>query len=85
MTKPIAALGSLRIPLRHLREERGLTQVELSERTGIQQGSLSKIEQGPSRIGLDTLVRLAHGLGLASPLELFQWEPAARFGKHRHP
>ena len=82
MTKP-PILGSLRIPLREMREARGMTQVELAERTGIQQGSISKIEHGPSRIGLDVLVRLAHGLGLSTPLELFHFEAGARFGKYR--
>ena len=45
------------------RTETGLTQKELSERTGIQQSNLSRIEQGNYNPSLKLLQRIARGLG----------------------
>lgn len=45
------------------RKEKGLTQKELSELTGIAQADLSKIENGNANPSLKTLKRLAEGLG----------------------
>lgn len=45
------------------RTETGLTQKELSERTGIQQSNLSRIEQGNYNPSLKLLHRIARGLG----------------------
>lgn len=44
--------------IRQLRKEHKLTQVELSQRLGIQQSDLSRMEQGEYRVSLDTLFRL---------------------------
>ena len=46
------------------RKARGLTQKELSERTGIAQSDISKLESGNANPSLRTLQRLAAGLGL---------------------
>ncbi|MCD7928927.1 MAG: helix-turn-helix transcriptional regulator [Clostridiales bacterium] len=45
------------------RRETGLTQKELSERTGISQGDISKLERGNGNPSLRTLQRLAAGMG----------------------
>ena len=45
------------------RKEAGLTQKELSERTGIAQGDISRIECGNANPSLKTLKRLAAGMG----------------------
>jgi len=45
------------------RNEAGLTQKELSSRTGIDQAILSRIENGNANPSLKTLDRLAKGLG----------------------
>ena len=45
------------------RRETGITQKELSERTGITQGDISKLENGSANPSLRTLRRLAEGLG----------------------
>lgn len=83
----VPGLGTLRIDLKALREAAGLKQDELAERSGIRQGSISKLEQdrgkSVNRIALETLIRLAHGLGLDSPMEMFQWEEGPRFGKYQ--
>ena len=45
------------------RKQSGLTQKELSERTGITQGDISKLERGNANPSLNTLQRLAAGMG----------------------
>lgn len=44
--------------IRELRKEHKLTQVELSNRLGIQQSDLSRMEKGEYRVSLDTLFRI---------------------------
>lgn len=51
--------------LRMVREDLGLSQLELSRRTGIAQESLSRIETGRRDPRLGTLQRLARGMGLS--------------------
>ena len=45
------------------RKEKNLTQKQLSELTGITQSDLSKIENGNANPSLNTLLKLANGLG----------------------
>ena len=45
-----------------LREDRGLTQAELAERCGIDQGDLSRIERGATSPTARTLGRIAEAL-----------------------
>lgn len=45
------------------RKEAGLTQKDLSDKTGITQGDISKLENGTSNPSLKTLQRIAEGLG----------------------
>lgn len=51
------------------RKLKGLTQKELSERTGIAQGDISKLENGSANPSLRTLQRLAEGMGMKLKLE----------------
>ena len=51
------------------RQQTGLTQKELSERTGIAQGDISKLERGNANPSLRTLQRLAAGMGMKLKLE----------------
>lgn len=46
------------------RERAGMTQKELSEKTGIYQADISKIERGIGNPSLSTLTRLADGMGM---------------------
>lgn len=46
------------------RRQMGLTQSELSNRTGIPQGAISRIESGKANPSIKTLVRLAEGLNM---------------------
>jgi len=51
------------------RSKTGLTQQQLSERTGIAQGDISKIEKGEANPSLKTLKRLATGMDMRLVLE----------------
>lgn len=51
-------------PLKVWREYRGLKQTELADKTGIDQGAISKIENGKRMGDVDTLKALADGLGI---------------------
>jgi hypothetical protein len=44
--------------IRALRKERNLTQTELSEKIGILQSDLSRMEKGEYKVGLDTLFKI---------------------------
>ena len=44
--------------IRELRKGRHLTQTELSEKIGIAQSDLSRMEQGEYKVGLDTLFKI---------------------------
>ena len=51
------------------RREAGLTQKQLSERTGIAQTDISKLERGNANPSLRTLQRLAAGMGMKIKIE----------------
>lgn len=54
------------------RKQSGLTQKELSKRTGIAQGDISKIEKGNANPSLKTLSRLAEGMNMKLKIEFLQ-------------
>ena len=51
------------------RKNAGLTQKELSERTGIAQGNISKLENGNANPSIRTLQRLAAAMGMTLKVE----------------
>jgi len=51
------------------RQKAGLTQKELSERTGIAQGDISKLENGNANPSIRTLQRLANGMDMTLKVE----------------
>ena len=51
------------------RQQSGMTQKELAEKTGIAQGDISKLERGNSNPSIRTLQRLAAGMGMTIKLE----------------
>ena len=51
------------------RKESGLTQKQLSERTGSAQADISKLERGNANPSLRTLQRLAAGMGMNVKIE----------------
>ena len=52
-----------------VRKERGLTQKQLSELTGISQSDISRIENGTKNPSLEMIKRLAIGMGMRLKLE----------------
>ena len=61
-TSYVGAMTPVEIRLREIRKDRGLTQVQLAKKTGIDQATLSRIEKGTASIGLDVLDRLCKAL-----------------------
>lgn len=51
------------------RKLKGITQKDLSERTGIAQGDISKLENGNGNPSLKTLQRLASAMGMSLKIE----------------
>jgi len=57
------------------RKRAGFTQKQLSEKTGIAQGDISKIERGEANPSLRTLKRLATGMDMKLNLQFEQVTP----------
>jgi ribosome-binding protein aMBF1 (putative translation factor) len=53
---------ALAVQVVELREQRGLTQVQLAERSGVDQADISRIERGSAFPNEKTLLRLADAL-----------------------
>jgi transcriptional regulator with XRE-family HTH domain len=53
--------------VRAIREERGLSQVQLAEATGFIQSWISHLERGARNPSWNNVVRLAEGLGVSVP------------------
>ena len=51
------------------RQESQMTQKELAEKTGIRQSNISRIESGVSSATVETLARIASGLGKQLKIE----------------
>lgn len=54
----------------NVRKEQNLTQKELSERTGITQADISRIENGTRNPSISMVQRLADGLGMRLVLQI---------------
>ena len=55
--------------MKDARKSAGLTQKQLSEKTGITQADISKLESGNANPSLRTLQRLASGMGMKVKIE----------------
>lgn len=69
----IYSAGSLGAALRHYREEAGLSQAELADRTGLNRTYLSNLEQGRETEQLKRVLRLLRQLGVRMTLEKADW------------
>ena len=56
--------ASIGTAVRELRRRHGLTIADVSEQANVSRGMLSKIENGQTSAGLDTLARIARALGV---------------------
>lgn len=59
----VAALGRA---VRLIREERGISQVQLAAETGFMQSWISNVERGQRNPSWSNVVRLAEGLGVSA-------------------
>ncbi len=62
--------------IRELRKKHSLTQMELSEKIGVAQSDLSRMEQGEYKVGLDTLFKI---------LQVFELKMGEFFGETEEP
>ena len=58
-----------------LRKEKGLTILELSELTGLDNSNIGKIEKGKYNVGIDILGKIADALGVSIELKNKNMEP----------
>lgn len=67
------------------RKSSGMTQKQLSEKTGIAQADISKLESGSANPSLRTLQRLAAGMGMRIKIEFqpLPWDEEAEAGRLR--
>ena len=67
------------------RTSQNLTQKELSERTGINQADISKLENGTRNPSVSLLKRLAEGMGMVLKIEFIQNRKFDGFGQRKLP
>ena len=58
----LRSMTPIEIRLREVRQAAGLTQAQLAEKTGLDQGHVSRIEASTTMISLDVLDRLCRAL-----------------------
>jgi transcriptional regulator with XRE-family HTH domain len=63
-----AALHTLAATLQRLREQRGLTLEELTDRSGVSAATLSQLERGQGNPSFATLLKIANGLKVPVPV-----------------
>lgn len=63
------------------RKKAGLTQKELSERTGIAQGDISKLENGNANPSIHTLQRIAYAMGMTLKVEFVERSAVRKGGR----
>ena len=64
--------------LRRARERRKWTQEDLERESGVDQGTISKLENHKYRVSFDVVLRIAHALGLAPQDLRFGPDPKRR-------
>ena len=72
------ALAARRVKLRRLlrtiRRERGVTQVQLAERTGLPQSVISKVENGERRVEFVEVEAVCEGVGMSLKSFCRRWD-----------
>ena len=70
--RELSSLGAvLQVRVRQERQRRGWTQRQLSERSGVPQPTISRIEAGVRKLDLEALERIATAFGVP-PLRLLR-------------
>ncbi len=65
MSAPVPDAAALGMAVRAIRDEQGLSQVQLAERSGFIQAWISHVERGRRNPSFNNVVRLASGLGVS--------------------
>jgi transcriptional regulator with XRE-family HTH domain len=73
------AVGSA---IKEQRQRHGLTIAQVSEQTGISRGMLSKIENGQTSAGMDTLGRIARALGVSMSMLFSKYDVSTSAAQH---
>jgi transcriptional regulator with XRE-family HTH domain len=68
--------------IRELRQKHGLTIAQVSEQAAISRGMLSKIENGQTSAGMDTLARIARALGVSMSMLFSRYDATAAAAQH---
>ncbi|MFP5460435.1 MAG: helix-turn-helix domain-containing protein [Gammaproteobacteria bacterium] len=68
--------------IRELRQQHGLTIAEVSEQANVSRGMLSKIENGQTTPGLDTLARIARALGVSMSMLFSRYDAPGTTAQH---
>lgn len=68
--------------IHELRQRHGLTLAQVSEQSGISRGMLSKIENGQTSAGMDTLSRIARALGVSMSMLFAKYDQAGASAQH---
>ncbi len=77
LQSPAQAAQSIAKREQAARKQRGLTQQQLSDRSGVPLGTLRRFEQ-TGQISFDALIRLARALGCEADFDLLFTKPAYR-------
>ncbi len=62
--------------VRQLRQAQQLSQEQVAERSGLHRNYIGGIERGERNVSLDSIIKLAHGLGV-HPADLFGPQPTS--------
>jgi transcriptional regulator with XRE-family HTH domain len=68
--------------IKEQRQRHGLTIAQMSEQTGISRGMLSKIENGQTSAGMDTLGRIARALGVSMSMLFSKYDVSTSSAQH---
>jgi DNA-binding XRE family transcriptional regulator/predicted RNase H-like HicB family nuclease len=70
---------AVRLGVRRMREELGLSQSQLAERVGVSKQAISQLESPDANIRMDTLERIARALGLEVDIVLRRRDETGEF------
>lgn len=68
--------------IKELRQRHGLTIAQVSEQASISRGMLSKIENGQTAAGMETLARIARALGVSMSMLFSKYDVSASTAQH---
>lgn len=68
--------------IKELRQRHGLTIAQVSEQASISRGMLSKIENGQTSAGMETLARIARALGVSMSMLFSKYDVTASTAQH---